>query len=1303
MIPQNIIDKVREASSMHDVISEFVTLQKQGVNYLGSCPFHSEKTASFVVSESKGFYKCFGCGEGGNNVFSFIMKHENMSFPEAVEYVAAKYKIEIPKVDLTPEEKQKKDARENYFRMTTFAREFFSAKLPGSHASKYMQERGFAKDDLLNFGIGYGPDSWDDFKNKATSQFKEAELQAAGLLSKNDKGRFFDRFRNRAMFPIHNLTGMVVGFTGRILKEEDKVAKYLNTSENEYFTKGAVLYGLYQAKQHITKAGAAFLVEGNTDVIRFHQRSVQNTIGTMGTALTQQHARLIKRFTTNLTIVFDGDSAGIKAAVKGIDICLAEGLNVYVALLPAGEDPDSFAKNMQPDELKKWLEDNSEDFILFRAKLAAEQINNKPAEKAALVNELLDSIKKVPDLATREEYFNQAAEVLKLDRDKFEKGILDEKEEELFGLKTNADAIREEGLIILFDNKNKAMQSIARGDDNVIAFSGNLNSKHIGQMYELCPDIIIDYSVTLGDFGVNESTLVKTLKTMTTKGFRIKVESSDSSDMISFIDYYFQVLANPMLIDDADTKRLHIELASEFLSKLDSTTINLMKNKVAKLFNVPKGDFNNILKPHEAKKKGHISQRNEAITVDGTPHHFDIDNLPGYVDNKFLSKYKHFPVENNKGLKIFYMFQRESGNLAKVGNFFMEPQFQVFSDDPNKNKRVVRLNHADTHTSRYVEIPSNDMIEFGAFKKFLWRQGPYMLSGAKAQDLDYILSSVALDFPVTHELEIFGQQHEGFFAFSNAIVDNGEVRYMNDLGLIDYDGKTFYSPAFSCIYKDLRHDNDQFAQQRTFIYKKANDVTFEQWAELLVEVYKYNHNGHWALLMAILSAFRSDIFPIDRLFTTLFLAGPTECGKSQIAISIRSLFVDRDAPLFNLNSGTDASMFTLMEMLRDVPIVMEEYNDMQISDVKFQGLKAAVYDGEGKTKRKDATSKSLDMSEVNGVPILLGQEAPERDDGSLANRTVFCPVKKKDDWTEDEVSNFKLLKEWEKQGLTHILVKVLGQRPVIRQHFQKKLRIVQKDLRKDLQSSGILFQTRILNTISLFLALVKVFEEFVKDLQLPFSYDEFYQIAREKLIAQSDQITTTNRLSVFWDTFVLLTEQKNDGLLYGKDYKIELIDTAETREGRGKTDTKTWPNPKKVLFLRLENIHPKYKRVVGADEHLKPNNLRNYMKDHLAYIGNCPRTMFKWEEEVRVKEGQSGVVVSKMQSSSTRSSAVMFDYELLGIDLASHNNQERAFGSISQSEAVNQTGNSGGKTWTEKTIEFEQNGQKDDEGEDLPF
>jgi len=356
----------------------------------------------------------------------------------------------------------------------------------------------------------------------------------------------------------------------------------------------------------------------------------------------------------------------------------------------------------------------------------------------------------------------------------------------------------------------------------------------------------------------------------------------------------------------------------------------------------------------------------------------------------------------------------------------------------------------------------------------------------------------------------------------------------------------------------------------------------------------------WALLFAILSANRSIIFPIERFFTSLFFIGPTESGKSKIAESIRAPFM-HGAPMFNLNSGTDAAFFTSLERFRDIPVIFEEYNDYQISDVKFQGLKAAVYDNEGKQKRKDATSKDIDVSKINGCPLLLGQEGPERDDGALGNRVVQKHVPKKDNWTDEEVTAFNDLKDRESDGLSNIAMEIIKRRGVVQKYFAAYMRDAQKQVKIDIQNEGGSYQTRIINTVSLFIAIAKLWEDHVKDLPLPFTYHEFYEDAKRQITRQSEDLSSSNRLSTFFNTISMLYAQGQ--IISGREFDISIESSVTIIKSKTEKEVISMDGGSApVLYLIVNDVIQIYQKMHSA-ESLKINALRMYLKDHPSYIG----------------------------------------------------------------------------------------------------
>ena len=419
MIDQSTIDRIFATVDIVEVISDFMNLKKSGTNFKGLSPFTSEKTPSFFVSPAKGIFKCFSSGIGGNAV-SFIMEHEKLSYPEALRYLARKYNIEIEEKELTADEIKEKNERESLFAVNEFAGNQFTEWLKNREEGKavglsYLKERGFREFVIDKFQLGYSFEMRDAFTKTAIEKgYKLEYLVKTGLtISKGDYN--FDRFAGRIIFPIHSLSGQVVGFGGRILKKEEKSAKYLNSPESEIYHKSHNLYGIYFAKKDIIKTDKCYLVEGYTDVISLHQKGIENVVASSGTALTHEQVRLIKRFTKNITVLYDGDEAGIKASLRGIDIILEEGLNVKVLLFPDGEDPDSYAQSHSDTEYLDFIQNNETDFIKFKTQLLVKDAENDPVKRATLITEVVRSVSVIPDNIIRSVYIRECSKILDID------------------------------------------------------------------------------------------------------------------------------------------------------------------------------------------------------------------------------------------------------------------------------------------------------------------------------------------------------------------------------------------------------------------------------------------------------------------------------------------------------------------------------------------------------------------------------------------------------------------------------------------------------------------------------------------------------------------------------------------------------------------------------------------------------------------------------------------------------------------------------------------------------------------------
>ncbi len=416
MIHKTTVDAVFEAARVEEVIGDFVQLKKAGSNFKGLSPFSEEKTPSFMVSPVKQIWKDFSSGKGGN-VVAFLMEHEHFTYPEAIKYLAKKYNIEVEETEQTDEQKQQADERESMFLVSEFANTFFQNSLHKTEEGKaigltYFKERGFTEDTIKKFSLGYSPNSWDAFTAEAIKKGYNLEyLEKTGLTIVKEEKQF-DRFKGRVMFPIQSMSGRVLGFGGRILSNEKKAAKYLNSPESDIYHKSKILYGISHAKQTIAKEDNCYLVEGYTDVIQFYQTGIKNVVSSSGTALTTDQIRLINRLTKNITVLFDSDAAGMRASIRGIDLILEQGMNVKVCSFPEGEDPDSFAKQNTLEELTTYLEENAQDFISFKASLLQQESKDDPIKKAELIRDMVTSISKIPDVIKREIYVRECSRIM---------------------------------------------------------------------------------------------------------------------------------------------------------------------------------------------------------------------------------------------------------------------------------------------------------------------------------------------------------------------------------------------------------------------------------------------------------------------------------------------------------------------------------------------------------------------------------------------------------------------------------------------------------------------------------------------------------------------------------------------------------------------------------------------------------------------------------------------------------------------------------------------------------------------------
>lgn len=509
MIKPETIDRIMDAVRVEEVVGDFVSLKKRGVNLIGLCPFHNERTPSFNVNPVRGIYKCFGCGKGGNAV-NFLMEHEHYTYPEALKFLARKYSIEIEEERPSAEQQLVIDEKESLFNLTTFAQKYFEETLLNTHEGKaigmtYLKERGFSVETIKRFGLGYSLNEWDAFTLYAKKNGYKKEFLLKTSLSKEKDHQLFDTFRGRIIFPIHNLSGRVLGFGARILSNEPNKPKYINTAESDIYHKSKVLYGLYFAKNAIMRLDNCYLVEGYTDVISMHQAGIENVIASSGTSLTVEQIKLIKRYTSNITLLFDGDPAGIKAAFRGIDMIFEEGMNVRLVLFPNGEDPDSYTQKYRPVQVREFIDGNTLDFISFKTNLLLGETKNDPIRKAGLIKEIAHTICLIPEPIARTIYIQQVsqlmdiderlmvAEVNKLRRQKYHRGQVSETADKMPEALPEFNQEQQQPTFTNSHNEKEVIRMLLLHGDKVIEVDAK---DEFGK--------IIEISVRLADFVVDD-------------------------------------------------------------------------------------------------------------------------------------------------------------------------------------------------------------------------------------------------------------------------------------------------------------------------------------------------------------------------------------------------------------------------------------------------------------------------------------------------------------------------------------------------------------------------------------------------------------------------------------------------------------------------------------------------------------------------------------------------------------------------------------------------------------------------------
>lgn len=1277
------INKILDAANIVEVIGESVNLRKSGSNYFGCCPFHDEKTASMCVSPAKRIFKCFGCGEHGNVIW-FVHKNEGISYPEAAMMLAKKYKVDIKVEEKTPEEQAREHEREEVMIVLEAAQKWMQEHI-GTEADKYIASRGMNDWARREFRVG-ASGSYRQMLDDMSKLYKPEIMRKAGLVYLRDNGEQMDYFRHRVTFPFLNRYGRVIGFTARDLTGSAK-AKYLNSPDSIVFKKGAEFFGLYQARSEIAKYNKVFLVEGQFDVISMAQNGIRNVICKSGSALDGVQVKRLRLLCENVTLVYDDDKAGIHAAVTQIPVLLDAGMNVRCVMLPEGQDPDDFAR-ANTGQVREKLKPIEMGFVAYLYEKLYRQAADEPGREAGLKT-ILEAVAHVREATIRNDYMKTLARLVESSADK----LMPKLRQAMSGVKQHEEPSsgfagiceakeiydKEHDKIRLTSSWREFEEGV--GERPVVYFRGCPQDSQVQELRQLDNSVVICSPDEDFDYK-QECDEMQMLKALFRAGFNIDVVTE--VETISFIQWYVNIYGLKIHNETPTTTVMDIYLdrIAEMIAETTEVTRTRSMKAWAQMLSMPSEKaLKDIVKPYITRKRSKNKVEAERENLDDVAD-VDGNTLPDYVEEndeykRMLSRYGFYPLlSKSKNEPVCYMFKNDSGGYGRVCDFFLTPLLHVYDKDPELNKRIVKITSMapEIRKAKYVEWKSSVFANMATFRAALVNEGAYNFENGNIKHYDKIWTWMSHQFKTCFQLRTFGQQKEDFFAWSNAIFHRNEkgdfeIKKVDNLGLVEHGGDLFYSPAYSEIYAYDRSDSDIFEQDRHLRYidvPESRRITFAQWADLMNRVYRIEDNGKWAIIYSILCGFRSDLYPVIGNFTAIFFIGQTSSGKSQIAQSIRALYEVPSAPSSNLNQISDAAFFSILERFRDVPCIFEEYNDEEISDQKFQGLKAVTYDGDGKQKRRSATGNDIETSKVNASIILLGQEAPQRDDNALSNRVVLCEVPAHNFSGDQEAQRiFKELKGYEKEGLSYLLVEVQKLRPLFRTHFVPYMEQARKELQDALagMSGRSGDQSRIIGTVSMFLATCRLLINDAPWLQLPFGYDDFFELAVKKVRHQCEMLAKSDKLATFFNTLDFLIDKGT--LKIGRDFTVDEPDKVTLKGGI----VKPIAEGQKVMYMNLSNVHKHYLAAMqGGERPLTLTTLVVNLKSHPAYIGDVSNKKFIWQEEVRTMRTPPNTVnpetmatmapddtmIIKIQKKSKQTSAIVLDYNVLqqfmGID-----------------------------------------------------
>lgn len=1203
MISKEIELNIKRSAIIQNIIGEYIGLTKIGANYKSCCPFHDDKTASFIVSPSKGIFKCFGCGKSGDSV-GFVMESEKVSYPVALKIIAKKYNIEVPEKELSAEEYKAICEKEKAVELLKSQHSGFKASLGRNEKALdwLINDRVIKQTTIDEWGLGWC---------------------SAGF------------FQERVIYPIHDITGVLCGFTGRTLIP-DFQPKFKNSSESSLFNKSELLFGLSKAKMKINKTGKCYIVEGQHDVLSMFQIGFDNVVAPSGTAITLQHIRQIKRFARTIVMLLDGDKAGLEATIKNITPMLQEQVVLRIVQLPDGADPDSFIRSKSNSEAKYYIESNEVDFIRFKTDYFAKEIQSNPTRKGELITEITENISLIHDKNVRKVYIQECSEIF---------GIKDtELGKDIGRLREKMKLKNEDGLFFAFDEaieeiKLKKTVHILSKYEDVIDFHLNDCRNYIGMNGAVLPknEILklkkVTHSVIFDETAVgfdkktkDETATVKNLKRLISFGIDVRMRDEreteideetgeiSEADYINFTDWYLKEVGECLsAADDLFTNKA-LENIAELLSFLSESARMTKINNVVSAFKfkgikLVVGDFKKLLGTFLKKNVKAFEKDEEVVEISG-------DNPMNLNKQQFndLNRYQHYFDKN----AIHHI--SKTGHIAKISNFTILPI--IHSNTSNGHFKLFEMTNEFNLTVN-ISMDTKDLNDVKRFRCKVEEKGNFVFKGEQFE-LNNIKERLYSNTTYSNEIEQLGWQSEGFWAWADGLTTvDGKFTKTDDNGLISFGERNYLIKPFSNLYAG---DKTAYLNEKKFLHK-TSDTTFKDWSERYFNV--FGDNAMLSICTLVTCFYSDAIFKIVHgELPMINYFGPKGTGKTQQADSLMAFFGEKQ-PVNNLSKVTIYGLSQTLKSFHNAFCLIDEYKNS--IDMKYIEFLKSIYNRQGKIQGNFAQQGTkTEHIPINQMVLICGQDLPTLD-VALLERCI-CLTAYKNDYTNEEVGKYKDLKDIEEKGFAHLTDDFLKYRQYVIDQFPENNNIVQTLISKRCSDVSVRLQKNLTTILTSYYILRNTFD-------FPFTFDMVIEFGIKVITEQQKFIESSDDLKNFWSIFATLIEQ--DRIKEGRNYILH--DVCEIRY-IGSDDLVQYNKGMMCLFLRWDGLYPMYAEYSRRSNMvaLGEKTIQFYLEKTKYYQGKIRSKKFR----------------DKITNQEWVNQAYCFDYGKMNINLIKSKNIE---------------------------------------------